>query len=200
MFITLVARHGERIYRVILSSVACLPLPYFFLHYIITDKIFRKKIWTWKACFGFLYNIFLKYLSFSEKLSEILSQIFICLHVKYPFFLSDFNETWISSGDFRKIHKCPFSCNLVQWDPGCSGRLDGRTEGETDITKLIVAFHNFTKPPKNRSITKLYEHIWVWKRRIFILWVTRLPTVCSLGKRIPLYRRSMLPQYAVLWR
>ena len=33
---------------------------------------------------------------------EILSQISTGLHVKYPLFLSDFNETWIFSTDFSK--------------------------------------------------------------------------------------------------
>jgi len=32
----------------------------------------------------------------------------------------------------------------VQWEPTCSMR----TDGQTDMTKLIVAFSNFTKAPK----------------------------------------------------
>jgi Fe-S-cluster formation regulator IscX/YfhJ len=27
-------------------------------------------------------------------------------------------------------------------------QVDGRTDGQTDMTKLIVAFHNFTNAPK----------------------------------------------------
>jgi len=30
-----------------------------------------------------------------------------------------------------------------------------RTDGQTDMTKLIVAFHNFAKAPKNRRMFRL---------------------------------------------
>jgi len=38
-------------------------------------------------------------------MGEILSQMYIGLHVKYPSFLSDFNEALIFSTDYRKILK-----------------------------------------------------------------------------------------------
>jgi len=34
----------------------------------------------------------------------------------------------------------------VQWEPNCSMRTDGQTE----MTRLIVAFHNFVNPPKKK--------------------------------------------------
>jgi hypothetical protein len=40
--------------------------------------------------------------SFYEELSEILSEMYIVLRVKYRLFLSDFKEAWISWKNFQK--------------------------------------------------------------------------------------------------
>ena len=37
---------------------------------------------------------------------------------------------------------------------------DGRTDGRTDMTKLIVAFRNFVKEPKNHYIYQQYYKNW----------------------------------------
>ena len=47
--------------------------------------------------------------------------------------------------DFRKIFKYQIWWKSVDWEPSCSIRTDGRT----DMTKLIVAFRNFANAPKN---------------------------------------------------
>jgi len=70
---------------------------------------------------------------------------YVCLHVKDPLFLSDINKTWIFPTEFRKTFKNKMSRKSVQREPMCSMR----TNGQTDSTKLIVAFRNFANAPKN---------------------------------------------------
>jgi hypothetical protein len=75
--------------------------------------------------------------------------MFIGLHVKYRLLLYDFNDTWFFSTVFRiilkfKFHENPFS--------GIRVVPREQTDGQTDMTKLIVAFRNFAKTPKNKLI------------------------------------------------
>jgi hypothetical protein len=63
--------------------------------------------------------------------------------VKYPLLLLEFNETSILSTDFRK--KAQIS-SFIKIRP--VGAELCRTNGQTDMTKLIVAFRNFANEPK----------------------------------------------------
>jgi hypothetical protein len=64
------------------------------------------------------------------------------LRVKYPLFLSAFNETWVFSTDFRKkvwdikFHQNPSSGSRVI---PC-GRTDRRRDGRADMTKFTSLF------------------------------------------------------------
>jgi len=69
--------------RFILSSVACLVVPYFStLSHKRYD--FRGKIIEQKVCFDFLYDICLKYL-FQEELRDVLSKMYTGLRVNVDY-------------------------------------------------------------------------------------------------------------------
>jgi len=75
------------------------------------------------------------------------------LHLNYPFFLSDFNETWMFSINFRKIFKYQISWNLVQLGAKffyADGRTDGLRDGYDE------AVHNFMNAPE---ISSRYWHL-----------------------------------------
>jgi hypothetical protein len=123
-------------------------------------------------CFDFLYNFCLKHLSFWEEMREIWSKMFIGLHVKYPLFLSDLNETWISSTKVRKILNYKSLWKFIQCGPSCSMRTDGRT----DTRKLIVAFHNFAKARKMLFYCQPRYRNWLFLSFFFLVfshWVLR---------------------------
>ena len=75
--------------------------------------------------------------------------MYIGLHIKYPLFLSDFNDTLIFSADFVKTLKYQVSRKSVQRETSCSMWADGRSGRQTDKTKLIVAFRNTANASKN---------------------------------------------------
>jgi len=83
-------------------------------------------------------------------MSEILSQICISLHVKYPLFLSDLNFINRSS---KNTHKIPRKS--VQLEPSCSMQKDGRLDRHDEANSY---FRNSAKSSKNKSITLQKSH------------------------------------------
>jgi hypothetical protein len=71
--------------------------------------------------------------------------MYIGLHIKYPLFLSDFNETSIFLTNVWKVLKYQISWKSVQWELGCSMQMDRRA----DMTNLIVTFCNFANMLEN---------------------------------------------------
>ena len=69
-----------------------------------------------------------------------------------PLVILDFNKTLIFLTNSQKIVKYRFSIKLVQWEPSCSiqtdGRMDGRTDRQTDMMKLIVFCLGFANASK----------------------------------------------------
>ena len=86
MFVSLVIQHEMCMHHIVISGQSDSTL---FFHIISETARFQKiKVIEHKnvRC-GLIYNFCMKQFSFYEKLSEI------GLHVKYPLFLSDYNET-----------------------------------------------------------------------------------------------------------
>jgi len=73
------------------------------------------------------------------------------LHVKYPLFKSDFNQTScldrfpknLQISNFMKL--CPMGAELLHID----GQTDRQTHRLTDMINLAVAFHNFVNMANN---------------------------------------------------
>jgi len=78
------------------------------------------------------------------------------LHVKYPLFVSDFNETWLYWTCFEKYSNTKFHENSSSGSQVVPCRLmDGQTDRQTDMTKLTVTFRNFANLPNNSTLHKL---------------------------------------------
>ena len=70
--------------------------------------------------------------------------MFTGLHVKYPLFLSDFNETWsFHDGVSKNSPISGFTNNRRV------GAELFHADGQTDMTKLIFAFHIFVNAPND---------------------------------------------------
>jgi hypothetical protein len=62
-------------------------------------------------------------------------------------------KLWFSRQVFEKILKYQISWEPVQWEQSCSiWRADGRTDRQTDMTKLTVAFRSFANVPTKAQI------------------------------------------------
>jgi hypothetical protein len=128
--LAVVVRHAKRMRRIILSSVACLAVPYFStLSHKRHD--FRKNIIGHKMCIlifsATLFETF-------HILRRIERDIDINVHrssCKVPLLLSDFNQNWIFSTDFQKIlyqiYENPSSGSGV----GPCGRTDRQTDRQS---------------------------------------------------------------------
>ena len=100
-------------------------------------------------CVFILSTTFVWNISNSKNWASYDKKTYIGFRLKYPLFLSDFNETSIFPTDVRKILEYQISWISVQWKPSCSTRTDRHD-------RLVVALHNFMNASKNGLLFKLY--------------------------------------------
>jgi hypothetical protein len=107
-------------------------------HYLINGTIFENGYWT-QNVFWFILQIMSEtFFILIRTKRNVVKKKSGGLQVKYLYFLSDFNETWIFWKGFRKIFK-------FHENPSSEGQVVPcrRTDGQTHITKIIVTFRNF---------------------------------------------------------
>jgi len=112
-----------------------------------------------KMCVLIFCTTFVRNISHSKKkwAKFYYHKCIIGLHCKYPLFLSDFNETWIFSTDFRKILRYHISWKSVQWEPSCSMRTDRQTDRHDEVNKLyIVVLVHLYEILRTRLVNSLF--------------------------------------------
>jgi len=124
-----------------------------FPHYLINGTILGKKLLNTKCVFWFSVQLLsATFLILRRIKRDMIRTVYRSACRVQLLLLLEFSETGILSTDFRKILKYKISWKSVQWESSCSMRTDGRT----DMTKLIVSLHYFAYAPKiGRADVKL---------------------------------------------
>jgi hypothetical protein len=140
VFVALVIQLAKLMRRVILSTLACPGVPYFST---LSHKWhnFRKEVFFYIKCVLIFSTKFFWNVSIRKIRRDVCQNICVGLYL----ILSDFNQTWVFSTDFRKTSKYQIS-----WNPSSGSRVVPCEQ--TDMTKLIVAFHNLLTAPKIHNI------------------------------------------------
>jgi len=90
--------------------------------------------------------------------------MYIGLHVKYRYSCQIWMKFESSRQIFEKYSNIKFHENTscVSRVFPC-GQTDGQADGRADATKLLVAFHNFTKEPKIFiSVAEVFENLFLF--------------------------------------
>ena len=106
------------------------PVPFYNSFCTLSYKLhdFRKKVTEHKMCVlvfstAFCWNIFIVRRIMPHTVTNVRN-----LYVRYPLYLSDFNETWIFSTGFWQNFKYQISWKSIKWKSNCSMRTERRTD------------------------------------------------------------------------
>ena len=143
--------------------------------------------------------------------------MYLGLHVKYPSFLLDFNETWIFSTDLRKYSNTKFNENLYS---GSRVVPCGRADGRTDMFAILRARLKQKKRSININTTNdyilkppfftytefiiSYPEFWKCRGHVYYFWYSQynadtINTIISTGRKVMLqiqeYQRHIPLKY-----
>jgi hypothetical protein len=166
----------------ILSSVTCTALQYFST---LSNKRHdfrkkKKKVPNPKCvCWFYLRLLSQKFYILRINERDMITNVYWSSCKSHVRFYRQLNFLWT---DFRKILKYQNLWKSVQLEPS----LSMRTDGQTDMTKLIVAFRNFANAPKNG-----------YTEAASMNFVTFFKTTTSKGisscYSLPVYKKGMRP-------
>ena len=173
MCVRVVARTGERAWAwacacsrvpvlssmqraAVLSSATSLPPLYFSTLSHKRYDFQKKKLLNIKRVFRFSLQLLFETFLILRSIQRDTVVVWKRPHAKYPFFLSNLDETWIFSTDFRK-KKAQISSFLQIRPVGAElSQVDGRTD--RDMTMLTVAFRYFANAPKAHHYVLIPTH------------------------------------------
>jgi hypothetical protein len=133
----------------VLSFADPLPLPHVStLSHERKNDFRKKKVSDMKCVFLFSLQLLFEAFLIVRRVQQDIVISVKTSSCKVPVIVVGLNETRIFWTDFQKKKlKYQISPEAVQWEPSFSIRTNGRT----DMTKLIVAFRNFANAPKKQD-------------------------------------------------
>ena len=157
VFAALFIEHAIRMRRILLSSLVCLAVRHFptFSH---KGHDFRKKVAAHRMRVLIFSTTFIRNIShFKKDSARYCHKCTNRASHKVPFiivrFWSKLNvlEEFLGKSLNINFLKTPFSGRLSVPRGRTEGRILSQTDGQTDMTKLIVAFYNFAGAPKMKK-------------------------------------------------
>jgi hypothetical protein len=131
------------------ASVACPALHFTSRTY--KKPNFREKKLNMKCAFQFSLQLLTETFLVLRIVQRDIIIKYVCLQIKYPSFSSNFNETWMSSTDFRKILKYQIPWKSVNWELICSVRTDMTSLFAVLPTRLKIDSHGLEPTSTNTT-------------------------------------------------